>query len=83
MQDQSFHLHKQEFWYAFHLSYGWKLANKPIVTMLVGHLLVLTICIVWYVKMVASSIFISEINDIITDWLSKVYYDAVIEIPLQ
>ena len=46
LQDQSFHLHKQEFWYAFHLNYGWKLANTPIVTVLVGHLLVLTICIV-------------------------------------
>ena len=28
MQDQGFHLNKQEFWDALHLRYGWKLINK-------------------------------------------------------
>ena len=29
LQVQGFHLHKQEFWDAPHLHYGWKLANIP------------------------------------------------------
>ena len=28
-QDQGFYLHKQEFWDALHLCYGWKLADTP------------------------------------------------------
>ena len=29
LQDQGFHLNKQEFWDALHLRYGWKLINTP------------------------------------------------------
>ena len=29
LQEQGFHLNKQEFWDAVHLRYGWKLLNVP------------------------------------------------------
>ena len=40
LHDQGFHLHKQEFWDALHLRYGWKLADT-LVIVFVGHLLLL------------------------------------------
>ena len=81
LQDQGFHMHKQEFWDAVHLRYGWKLANTsshyvcgspftPDLAMICqhGHL---------------TFVHHNEIRDITAEWLNKVCYDIAIELPLQ
>ena len=81
LQDQRFHLHKQEFWDALHLRYGWKLANTsshcvcgspftPDHAMICQH---------------GGLTFVhhNEIHDITAEWLNKVCYDVAIEPTLQ
>ena len=74
-------MHKQELWDALHLHYGWKLANTsshyvcgspftPDNAMVYQH---------------GGLTFFhhNEIFDITVEWLNKVFYDVVIEPPLQ
>lgn len=71
-----------EFWNALHLRYSWKLQNTP------GH----CICEVyffqtmqWYICQHEGLTFVchSDLQNITTEWLSKVCYDVAIESPLQ
>lgn len=81
LQDQGFHLHKQEFWNALHLHYGWKLASTsshcvcgspftPDHAMIRQH---------------GGLTFVNhnEIRDITAEWLNKVCYNVAIGPPLQ
>ena len=81
LQDQGFHLNKQEFWDALHLRYGWKLINTPSHcvygspfspdhAMICRHGGLTFVCH-------------NEIRDVTAKWLNKVCYDVAIEPPLQ
>ena len=81
LQDQGFHLHKQEFWDALHLRYGWKLTDTP------GHCVCgspftpdhAMICRHGGLTFVRHN----EIRDLTADWLDKVCYNVTVEQPLQ
>ena len=81
LQDQGFHLHKQEFWDALHLHYGWKQANtsshcvcgSPFTP---DHAMICQHGGLFFVHH-------NEIRDITAEWLNKVCYDVAIEPPLQ
>ena len=81
LQDQGFHLHKQEFWDALHLRYGWKLTDTP------GHCVCgspftpdhAMICRHGGLTFIRHN----EIRDLTADWLDKVCYDVAVEPPLQ
>ena len=81
LQDQGFHLHKQVFWDALHLRYGWKLTDTP------GHCVCgspftpdhAMICRHGGLTFIRHN----EIRDLTADWLDKVCYDVAVEPPLQ
>ena len=81
LQDQGFHLNKQEFWDALHLRYGWKLFNTPSLCVCGSpfspdHAIICPHGGLTFVRH-------NEICDVTAEWLNKVCYDVAIEPPLQ
>ena len=81
LQDQGFHLNKQEFWDALHLRYGWKLVNTPSHCVCGSpftpdHAMICRHGGLTFVRH-------NEIRDLTAEWLNKVCYDVATEPPLQ
>ena len=81
LQDQGFHLHKQEFWDALHLCYGWKLAGTPSHCVCGSpfspdHAMICRHGGLTFVRR-------NKLRDITAEWLNKVCYDVAIKPPLQ
>ena len=81
LQDQGFHLNKQEFWDALHLRYGWKLVNTPSHCVCGSpftpdHAMICRHDGLTFVRH-------NEIRDLTAEWLNKVCYDVATEPPLQ
>ena len=79
LQDQGFHLHKQEFWDALHLRYGWKLAGTPSHCVCGSpfspdHAMICRHGGLTFVRH-------NELRDITAERLNKVCYDVAIEPP--
>jgi len=81
LQDQGFHLNKQEFWDTLHLRYGWKLTNTPSHCVCGSpfspdHAMICQNGGITFVHH-------NEIHDLTAEWLNKVCYDVATEPPLQ
>jgi len=81
LQDQGFHLTKQEFWDALHLRYGWTLLNTPShcvcgANFTADHAMICRHGGLTFIRH-------NELRDITAQLLSKVCSDVSIEPPLQ
>ena len=81
IQEQGFHLNKEEFWDALHLHYGWNLLNIPShcvcgVSFTSNHAMVCQHGGLTFVRH-------NDLRDITAGFLSKVCSDVAIEPPLQ
>ena len=81
LQEQGFHLNKQEFWDAVHLRYGWKLLNVPShcvcgASFTIDHAMVYQHGGLTFVRH-------NDLRDITAGLLSRVCSDVATEPPLQ
>ena len=81
IQEQGFHLNKQEFWDALHLRYGWSLLNIPShcvcgVSFTIDYAMVCQHGGLTFVRH-------NDLQDITAEFLSKVCSEVAIEPPLQ
>ena len=81
LQDQGFHLNKQEFWDALHLRYGCKLINTPNHCVCGSPFSLDHAMICWNSGL--TFVCHNEIRDLTAEWLNKVCYDVATEPPLQ
>ena len=81
LQEQGFHLNRQEFWDAVHLRYGWKLLNVPShcvcgASFTIDHVMVCQHGSLTFVRH-------NDLRDIRAGLFSRVCSDVATELPLQ
>ena len=81
LQDQGFHLTKQEFWDALHLRYDWNLLNTPSHCVCGANFSTDHAMICWHGGLTFMRH--NDLRDITAELLSKVCNDVAIEPPLQ